>query len=144
MEYQEKLKDPRWQKKRLEIFERDKWTCVCCDRKDITLHVHHLFYLPGMNPWEYKDEHLVTYCELCHNSEHLIGNKINDFLIDIIKENRLLIKPVAQLCVLSEKFEGFGVMLKDFLNQSMMSYLQAKKNQSTHAKPNVETVDDVL
>lgn len=29
-EYKEKLKDPRWQKKRLQIFERDDWCCQKC------------------------------------------------------------------------------------------------------------------
>ena len=28
MSYSDKLKDPRWQRKRLEIFERDNWTSV--------------------------------------------------------------------------------------------------------------------
>jgi hypothetical protein len=30
MKYSDKLKDPRWQKKRLEVFERDGWCCQCC------------------------------------------------------------------------------------------------------------------
>ena len=42
--YWEKLRDPRWQKKRLEIMERDDFTCVHCQDNASTLNVHHGFY----------------------------------------------------------------------------------------------------
>ncbi len=29
MTYAEQLKDPRWQKRRLEILQRDEWRCLC-------------------------------------------------------------------------------------------------------------------
>ena len=67
--YAEKLKDPRWQKKRLLIFERDNWTCQLCSDTDSTLVVHHRLYLPNMEPWDYPDEFLVTLCESCHALE---------------------------------------------------------------------------
>jgi len=44
MSYQEKLKDPRWQKKRLEILQRDGWKCKWCGEEKQTLHIHHLKY----------------------------------------------------------------------------------------------------
>lgn len=65
-DYYEKLKDPRWQKKRLEIFERDGWECKYCHRKTETLHVHHIFYLPKTEPWDVPNGLLVTLCEDCH------------------------------------------------------------------------------
>lgn len=65
--YFEKLKDPRWQKKRLEILERDEWTCTVCGRSDLSLHVHHGYYEGRMEPWEYHDETLHTVCEACHD-----------------------------------------------------------------------------
>jgi len=64
--YSEKLKDPRWQRKRLEILQRDGWTCLCCEATDKTLHVHHILYWPKRNPWEYEDCFLQTLCEDCH------------------------------------------------------------------------------
>jgi len=66
MTYSEKLKDPRWQKKRLEILSRDEFTCRHCFEDGETLHVHHLVYKRGQNPWEYDNEDLVTLCESCH------------------------------------------------------------------------------
>jgi len=68
MKYSDKLKDPRWQKKRLEIFERDNWTCIFCGEEEKTLSVHHLYYDKG-NPWEVRNAALVTVCEGCHKKE---------------------------------------------------------------------------
>lgn len=65
MTYSEKLKDPRWQKKRLEVMQRDKFKCRDCGRTDLTLHVHHCAYATR-NPWEAKDDVLLTLCECCH------------------------------------------------------------------------------
>lgn len=64
--YSEKLKDPRWQKKRLEIFKRDNWRCIFCGDKGTTLNIHHLFYFKDKEPWEVSDGFLITLCEYCH------------------------------------------------------------------------------
>lgn len=69
--YAEKLKDPRWQKRRLEIMQRDNWTCVACGDKDSTLNVHHKYYDDDAEgPWDYSDYALVTLCEKCHGIHH--------------------------------------------------------------------------
>jgi hypothetical protein len=68
--YSEKLKDPRWQKKRLEIFQRDKFSCVICQAEDITLHAHHVAYEKDTEPWEYDNKNIVTLCEECHTEIH--------------------------------------------------------------------------
>lgn len=64
-EYFEKLKDPRWQKKRLAVFERDGFQCLCCEDKTSTLHVHHLIYT-AKEPWDEPMENLETLCAECH------------------------------------------------------------------------------
>jgi hypothetical protein len=69
MTYSEKLKDPRWQRLRLEIMKRDDFSCQLCGSKTETLHVHHKYYLIGNDPWVYPDESLVTLCEGCHSQE---------------------------------------------------------------------------
>lgn len=68
--YSEKLKDPRWQRKRLEIFERDNWMCKKCEDSSKTLHVHHKEYHTGKEPWDYLNSFLETLCETCHAKEH--------------------------------------------------------------------------
>ena len=64
--YWELLKDPRWQKKRLAIFERDKFTCQFCWHSDKELHAHHTYYEWGKDPWDYPDEAIKTLCVDCH------------------------------------------------------------------------------
>ena len=71
MSYSQKLKDPRWQKKRLLILNRDKFTCQECADDESTLHVHHIYYEPGNDPWDYPDYALVTLCESCHSEERV-------------------------------------------------------------------------
>jgi hypothetical protein len=65
-------KDSRWQQKRLEIMERDKWTCRSCGKsgEGVTLNVHHAYYESGRKPWEYDNEMLITWCEDCHAERH--------------------------------------------------------------------------
>lgn len=70
MTYAEKLLDPRWQKKRLKILERDKFSCVWCGDTETTLHVHHLVYMVK-NPWESDDDHLISLCKDCHDIYHI-------------------------------------------------------------------------
>lgn len=66
MTYTEKLRDPRWQRKRLEIMNRDGFRCKECKVSDATLNIHHGYYERGLEPWEYEDETLHTLCERCH------------------------------------------------------------------------------
>ena len=66
MSYSDKLRDPRWQKKRLLVMERDGFECRNCGAEDKTLNVHHKVYRRGRNPWDYPDYELTTLCEHCH------------------------------------------------------------------------------
>lgn len=70
--YSEKLKDPRWQKLRLEVLERDGWACRNCGDKTETLHVHHTFYEFGKDPWDYDSASLWTLCEACHEEAEFL------------------------------------------------------------------------
>lgn len=68
--YWEKLKDPRWQRKRLEAMERSGFACEVCYDDEQTLHVHHKQYFKGRDPWEYDDKQLAVLCESCHGMQH--------------------------------------------------------------------------
>lgn len=63
--YSEKLKHPKWQRKRLEIMQRDDFKCKMCYDTETTLHIHHLEYSDG-DPWDIENEKLITLCEDCH------------------------------------------------------------------------------
>ena len=72
-DYYELLKDPRWQKRRLEIMQRDNFTCQMCGNgltSGVPLNVHHYVYHKGYLPWEYQDKDLITLCRDCHHKLH--------------------------------------------------------------------------
>jgi hypothetical protein len=89
MTYSEKLRDPRWQKKRLEIFQRDEWRCQGCGDSESTLHIHHRRYIQGREPWDYEDKLLLTLCEECHEEEKVYRPDIECDLIEVLKEKFL-------------------------------------------------------
>lgn len=77
--YSEKLKDPRWQKKRLDVFRRDGFACRDCGSTTRTLHVHHCHYEKG-DPWNTGEEFLLTLCESCHEYRGAIENNARKLL----------------------------------------------------------------
>lgn len=97
MKYSEKLKDPRWQKKRLEVFQRDDFSCQQCGDTETTLCVHHLRYMAGRDPWEYPEEMLLTLCEECHNAEYEGMKESIDSLVEQIKDRVFLSGAVDDL-----------------------------------------------
>lgn len=62
--YKDLLKKPQWQRKRLEIMNRDNFACKYCGDDENELQIHHLKY-NGL-PWEANSEDLVTCCRHCH------------------------------------------------------------------------------
>jgi len=82
--YSEKLRDPRWHKKRLEILNRDEWMSKFATSN--TLHVHHRRYVRGAEPWDIPNKILITLCESCHQEETILMRKNEELLVAIIKE----------------------------------------------------------
>lgn len=108
MTYAEKLKDPRWQKKRLEVFGRDDFTCRMCGSKDKTLIVHHACYLPGSEPWDYDNNFLYTMCESCHETYYP-----ESFIV------------YSSLLMEKKRLEEFMEMGGDFFNKELSLKLDA-------------------
>lgn len=70
MTYLVQLRHPKWQRKRLEVLQRDGWMCQRCCAEDKTLNVHHKRYIKGAMAWEYSDGDLTSLCEDCHELTH--------------------------------------------------------------------------
>ena len=79
MTYAQKLRDPRWQKKRLLILERDGWQCQSCRSTTESLQVHHLVYAKR-DPWDYADDCYQTLCANCHAARQELSDKASNAL----------------------------------------------------------------
>lgn len=85
MNYSEKLKDPRWQRKRLEVLQREDFTCETCKAIEKTLHVHHKFYETGKEPWEYPLEAFMVLCVDCHEEEESEKQYFKEMVVNVLK-----------------------------------------------------------
>ena len=60
-----------WQRKRLEILERDQHLCKLCLYKGVinneALEIHHIIALKDNEELKLEDSNLVTLCSRCHN-----------------------------------------------------------------------------
>ncbi len=75
--YRQKLQDPRWQKKRLEVMNRADWRCEWCGTDATSgrtrgLQVHHGWYGRDVEPWEYELEVLYCLCDGCHEAAETV------------------------------------------------------------------------
>lgn len=77
------LRYPLWQKKRLEIMQRDNFTCQHCGSTNKSLQVHHLWYSPLKKPWEYDNSAFITLCEHCHENETECNNSLYSIFSDL-------------------------------------------------------------
>lgn len=75
--YWEKLQDPKWQKRRLEVFKRADFKCEECSNDKETLHAHHKIYHKGRDPWDYSDKELACLCDSCHARWHEVKDLID-------------------------------------------------------------------
>ena len=102
MNYSSKLRDPRWQKKRLEIMQRDEFTCLFC-HSGLTggknLQVHHILY-KRRDPWDYPNYLYQTLCDECHQHRTELTDKVVDAIrIAVAKvPTERLIEAVQILC----------------------------------------------
>lgn len=78
--YFEKLKDPRWQKRRLDIFELYNFECSNCGDNRSTLHAHHVGYRKNTEPWDYGDTEILCLCEDCHKKAHKQSDNTKELL----------------------------------------------------------------
>lgn len=109
MNYSEQLKSPMWQKKRLEIMQKDNFTCQICGDTKNTLHVHHLYYEKGNKIYDYPDKCLITLCENCHKNEHdMQNNSLKDISYYIGKRGITMFEIFAIIELIDVNISGYG------------------------------------
>ncbi len=88
-------RDPRWQRRRLEIFQRANFTCEYCQRTDLPLHVHHGIYRKGHAQWEYEDFELHCLCEECHHGETARSQVLKEWICRMDRDQFTLLYEFA-------------------------------------------------
>jgi hypothetical protein len=101
--YVEKLKDPRWQKFRLRILERDEFKCRRCRCDKRELHAHHLYYISKREPWEYPPASLITLCFQCHKEVASIRFFEWEYLVQVFEYG------ASEFCKISDKLIKSGI-----------------------------------
>jgi len=131
MEYTDKLKNPHWQRKRLEIMQRDDFTCQMCKDTETTLNIHHKKYFKDKEPWDIDNKYLITLCEDCHNeieqlkndNKNLIYNKIRIYKSNNWQEKNFIMfvsyKEICSMRIYNKNKEfiiGFNLCGDDLFN----------------------------
>lgn len=128
--YAELLKDPRWQKKRLEIMQRDNFTCQHCLATEKSLQVHHLVYEKGKKPWEYENDELITLCERCHQNEECENS-----------DSYVLFKELKE----AFQHEGYSIeLLNSILTRLSESVIFGKNNEDVNDDFSVNLIRDSI
>ncbi len=73
LNYWQKLQDPRWQQKRLQVMSNQGWRCQKCgatEHSGIPFTVHHRYYVSKREPWNYPSGCYVLLCDPCHENDH--------------------------------------------------------------------------
>jgi hypothetical protein len=85
--WSDQYKDPRWQKMRLKILDRDNYTCIRCGDKENQLHVHHTYYQKGAMIFDASPWHLVTLCSDCHDAIHKLTDDLKMYAMTTCVNN---------------------------------------------------------
>lgn len=109
-QYSETLKNGNWQKRRVEILQRDNFKCVLCKSED-RLEIHHINYIDGIKAWEYPNDMLITLCRGCHEKEYP-RSKVERYLMETLRMNGFM---VGDLLALSTKIDTEPVFTKALL-----------------------------
>jgi predicted Zn-ribbon and HTH transcriptional regulator len=105
MTYAEQLKNPKWQRKRLETLEYYGFRCKACGNEDEQLDIHHGAYLSGHKIWDYHVWELHVLCRTCHkelSSDIYAFNKALA-LMEQSKENYELLTKFAEIINLTDQ-----------------------------------------
>jgi hypothetical protein len=124
MTYWQQLQDPRWQRKRLEIFQRANFQCDQCGETLETLHIHHRYYQKGLMAWEYPNASLLCLCETCHPQ---VAGFEQAFLCEVDPhESGLLLDFAALLRRLKADDHGLSFCLDAIAAKEMEAYVDVE------------------
>lgn len=80
-----KLEGNAWKMRRLEILERDNYTCQYCGYRSEKYQIAH--HIDG-NPENNEDENLTTICQMCNLIEHAGQGCVVQGVVDLYKKSK--------------------------------------------------------
>lgn len=128
--YSDKLKNPKWQKKRLEVLNLHGFKCEKCGCEDKELHVHHRFYIKGREVWQYDNDVFQVLCCDCHEKEHS-KEKESVSIVEVVPKR---FKKLIDLLIECDSYCDFEIndvemvlefYLKHVSDKSFFSYLNS-------------------
>lgn len=108
--YIQKLQDPRWQRKRLEVIQRDDFKCQHCGADEKPLQIHHIAY-NFQDPWEIENRLLLSLCADCHDAETIAVKAAFSLLIQNLKLTGFT---SSEIELLASVFEGGDIIRKPY------------------------------
>jgi hypothetical protein len=133
MPYQQKLRLPQWQKRRLHILELAQWRCAVCGQDNRELHVHHIEYNAGKEPWDYPDDNFLVVCRPCHEERiHKEGALFRD-LPDVANctiirfehvDDYRCFRPLREFCAELSYFETPSEQFVELLTKELRRRLE--------------------
>ena len=108
----------------MEVLERDDWQCQKCGNKKLTLHVHHLRYLPNKDPWEYGTNDLLTLCADCHEYETETRKEQEDQLIEMLRIRKFMSDDIG--CIVDFLLRASEIYHPEHLSLSLRWNLWSK------------------
>ena len=103
--YKDMLQSPKWQKKRLEVFDQKGFKCEQCGEKEEQLAIHHKYYKKNHKPWEYEDDAYMVLCKSCHEKVHNAKK-----IVLTVKEAEIIM--VIRECLNENEYKGLYEVLK--------------------------------
>lgn len=109
-QYSDSLKNGNWQKRRVDILQRDNFKCTICGSNEL-LDIHHVDYIEGFKAWEYPNDMFKTLCRKCHEKEQP-RSKAERYLMNSLKMKGFM---VGDLLALSSKVDTEQEFTKSLL-----------------------------
>lgn len=72
-----------------QVFERDDWTCQCCNKRGKYLHPHHINNFSGFPELRFSVKNGITLCRDCHAEFHRIYTRHNNNISQLVEFLRI-------------------------------------------------------
>jgi len=102
--YSQQLKHPEWQNKSNALKNEAGWKCELCGKDqhkgEVTLSIHHTYYVKDMLLWKYPRCLLMCLCDPCHVKRQKVEEEFYICVANLMRDlttDQLKMQPVFAL-----------------------------------------------